>query len=573
MLSKDRHERIVALVEERGFLSVAELSHLCSVSEMTIRRDLGILDQAQRIQRTFGGAASSRTNQPVGFQSNGVQLSNKTESSLVDRVDVLIATSVSPTYDNLLLESVSKRNIPIIAESISLQNEETVVAVDNYQAGYAIGKWAGQYANEHWGGQANVLDLTYKLTNTQFRSHGFIAGLRDTAPNAEIVHSINAQSRYAISYQLTRDVLTVNENINIIFGINDAIALGAIHACKDLNIDPDKMIVIPFGLEGDTLRDVLKEGGYCKAGLAMFPEIVAPVCVEAAIAAYNHQPLPRQLITPYAILTTETLSDVYKHSEHGWELRWDAIRDKLDLPFDINLNNPRPSNNLPHRIGFIVPFSEHEWYKNLILLMQEHASKLKIDFEIVDVDQTTKNEVDSRRREIARVAAEQINPNDVIMIDGGPIAKYLAEVLLNREQITVITNSVPVFDILTNNPDITLISTGGAYRHSSQMLVGPPAEGALRELRADKLFLMVTGISLNFGLSHTNISEVTLKQSMIRSAREVILLADHSYFGQESIIQVAPLTVVNKLITDDALPASLRLELTKLGMQIILANV
>ena len=159
------------------------------------------------------------------------------------------------------------------------------------------------------------------------------------------------------------------------------------------------------------------------------------------------------------------------------------------------------------------------------------------------------------------------------MIDGGPIANYLAEMLLNKEQITVITNSVPVFDILTNNPDITLISTGGAYRHSSQMLVGPPAEGALRELRADKLFLMVTGISLNFGLSHTNISEVTLKQSMIRSAREVILLADHSYFGQESIIQVAPLTVVNKLITDDALPASLRLELTKLGLQIILANV
>ena len=104
------------------------------------------------------------------------------------------------------------------------------------------------------------------------------------------------------------------------------------------------------------------------------------------------------------------------------------------------------------------------------------------------------------------------------------------------------------------------------------MMVGPTAEGALRELRADKLFLTVSGASLNFGLSHTNISEVTMKQAMIRSAREVILLADHTYFGQESIIQVAPLTVVNKLITDDVLPASVRLDLTKLGIQIILAN-
>ena len=84
---------------------------------------------------------------------------------------------------------------------------------------------------------------------------------------------------------------------------------------------------------------------------------------------------------------------------------------------------------------------------------------------------------------------------------------------------------------------------------------------------------MVTGITLDFGLSHTNISEVSMKQAMIRSAREVILLADNTFFGQESVVQVAPLTVVNKLITDDALPASTRLDLTKLGIQIILANI
>jgi len=59
---------------------------------------------------------------------------------------------------------------------------------------------------------------------------------------------------------------------------------------------------------------------------------------------------------------------------------------------------------------------------------------------------------------------------------------------------------------------------------------------------------------------------------MIRSAREIILMADHASFGQESVIQVAPVTVVDKLITDDALPASVRLDLTKLGIHIVLAN-
>jgi len=163
-------------------------------------------------------------------------------------------------------------------------------------------------------------------------------------------------------------------------------------------------------------------------------------------------------------------------------------------------------------------------------------------------------------------------PGDVILIDGGPLANYLAEALLDKRDITVITNALPVFEILRANSEIIMILTGGAYRYSSQVLVGPTAEGALSELRADKLFLTVTGISLDFGLSHTNISEVTMKQAMIHSAREVILLADHTFFGQDSFIQVAAPTVVHKLVTDDALPASIRLELTKLGIEIILAN-
>lgn len=50
------------------------------------------------------------------------------------------------------------------------------------------------------------------------------------------------------------------------------------------------------------------------------------------------------------------------------------------------------------------------------------------------------------------------------------------------------------------------------------------------------------------------------------------LLADHTKFGQESVVQVAPANVVNKLITDNALPASIRLDLTKLGIEVILAK-
>ncbi|MCL4562183.1 MAG: DeoR family transcriptional regulator [Chloroflexi bacterium] len=572
MPTKDRLEQIVSLVNEHGFLSVGELSVLCQVSEMTIRRDLGALDKQSLVKRTYGGAASLVSAPNRGPDTAKPIPTGRPGGSPLDRVDVLIASSVNPKYDDRLLESIGKRSIPIIAESLAIQDEETVVAVDSYQAGRDMGRWAGQYALQHWGGRVSALDLTYSLSNTQARSRGFVAGLREVAPEAEVALSINAHSRYETAYQLTRDALAVHKGINIIFAINDTTAWGAINACRDMRLDPQSLIVMPFGLEGDRLKNALMEGEYCQAGLAMFPEIVGPVCVEAAIAAYNRQPLPHQLVTPYVIVTAETLPKIYARQGSTWKLRWEDARAQLSIPMSIDVQHPRPAGELPPRMGFIIPFIEHEWYRNLIACMEDYASQLKIDFEVIDSEQNLKDELDVRRRSIVRRAAEMVSPGDVILMDGGPIMNYLAEELTEKKDITVITNAMSVFNILKRNPDITLISTGGAFRHSSQMLVGPTAENALRELRGDKLFMTVMGISLNFGLSHTNISEVTMKQAMIRAAREVILLADHSYFGQESTVQVAPLTVVHRLITDDGLPASIRLDLNKLGLQIILAN-
>ncbi len=60
MANQERLNQIIQLVDERGFISVSELSEMLHVSEMTIRRDLEQLDVQGRLQRTYGGAASLR---------------------------------------------------------------------------------------------------------------------------------------------------------------------------------------------------------------------------------------------------------------------------------------------------------------------------------------------------------------------------------------------------------------------------------------------------------------------------------------------------------------------------------
>jgi DeoR/GlpR family transcriptional regulator of sugar metabolism len=446
-----------------------------------------------------------------------------------------------------------------------------VVALDNYQAGFDLGRRAGVYLRQNGFEKANLLDLTFQLANTQERSRGFIDGLVESLPESEVVLSINARSRAATAEQITRDALAVHPQINLIFAINDSTARGAISACQGLRVDPRKMVVVTFGLEGDTLRVALVQDSYLKIGLAMFPEIVALACIDAATGAFLGRPLPDQYLTPHVVLTAQTLPDYYNQTSAGWKLNWEAVRANLNLPAPLEKAPCFNEANTPIQIGLVVPFTEHEWYQELTRYLQEYANQCGASLHIIDVDQNVQEEVELRRRAIARKAASLVQAEEVILVDGGPISAYLAEALRSHDGITVITNSMEVFNTLNPRPGITLISTGGAIRYSSQVLVGPTAEGTLKELRADKLFLMVGGISLGFGLSHTNISEVTVKQAMIRSAREVILLADHTSFSTESIIQVAPLSVVNMLVTDDALDPSMRLNITKMGIRLLLA--
>jgi DeoR/GlpR family transcriptional regulator of sugar metabolism len=566
-----RLDRIVDLLNEHGFLSVSDLSRLCEVSEMTVRRDLDTLGKQNRIQRTYGGAVPLNNKIHLVENSN-LQSTQGTAVLLVDQVDVLIATSVNPYYDSLMVDKAKKKSIPIIAESIEMPNQLTIVTVDNYQAGFDLGNWAGNFLSQKGINKAFLLDLTFTKPNTQERSRGFIDGLNQSNPASETILSIDAHSRYATAYQLAKDALEVHPQINLIFAINDITAWGAINACRDLHLSAENITVVTFGLEGDTLiNELMTPGSFCKAGLAMFPEIVSLTCLESAICAFNREIQPEKYITPHVVLTSATLPNYYVSTDSGWKMDWKSARKSLRIPIEIDREKTHPVTSLPKQIGLIVPFTAHEWYKNLTSLLKEYAQQYGIFVQVIDADQNVNDEVELRRRQIASKAAALIEPGDVVLIDGGPIALYLANEIKLKKDLTVITNSVIVFDALNHTPDIILISTGGTLRNSTQMLVGPTAEGALKEFRADKLFLMVSGISLDFGLSHHTISEVSTKQAMIRSAREVIVLADHTVFGAEVGIQVAPLIAAQRLITDDALTPITRLEISKLGIQVLLA--
>ena len=59
MIRAQRFEKIMALVEERGVVSVTDLTESLGVSVSTVRRDLEQLDALGRLRKTYGGAVKA----------------------------------------------------------------------------------------------------------------------------------------------------------------------------------------------------------------------------------------------------------------------------------------------------------------------------------------------------------------------------------------------------------------------------------------------------------------------------------------------------------------------------------
>lgn len=70
MIPIERHQRILALVEQRGAVSINELTEILGVSHMTIRRDVSKLEEQGLLVSVSGGVrAVSSTGR--GTQSSG----------------------------------------------------------------------------------------------------------------------------------------------------------------------------------------------------------------------------------------------------------------------------------------------------------------------------------------------------------------------------------------------------------------------------------------------------------------------------------------------------------------------
>ena len=173
---------------------------------------------------------------------------------------------------------------------------------------------------------------------------------------------------------------------------------------------------------------------------------------------------------------------------------------------------------------------------------------------------------------IGRAAAALVLPNETIILDSGTTTAEIARHLkaMKTMSVTVITNALNIAMELTDAPGISVIMIGGLLRPVSFSFVGPQAEGMLRELHADRLFLAVDGFDAETGPSTPDVLEAQLNTCMMRAAREVNVVADSSKLGRRSVSRIGPNEKIHRLISDNRAPAAFIEALRKRAIEVTL---
>lgn len=152
------------------------------------------------------------------------------------------------------------------------------------------------------------------------------------------------------------------------------------------------------------------------------------------------------------------------------------------------------------------------------------------------------------KRRIGKAAADMVRDRETILIDSGSTTAQMAKHLKNK-RLTVVTNALNIASDFLDSKDIEILMCGGMLRKGPMCFVGPQAEEFFENVRCSKVFLGVEGIDSEGVMTVPDLVEAHTKRVLINSAREVIVLADHSKLGRNTLGSISSLTKADSLIT------------------------
>lgn len=178
------------------------------------------------------------------------------------------------------------------------------------------------------------------------------------------------------------------------------------------------------------------------------------------------------------------------------------------------------------------------------------------------------------KRRIARAAAALIpQGKHAIGLSGGTTTAEVLRALRNRDDLTIITNSLSIGLEAAEMGQGRVLIAGGVLRASSLELVGSLAESTMKLVNVGTAVLGADGASLEAGFTTHDEIEARTNYAMIERAQRVIVAVDSSKLGQPTLAKMADFSDVHVLVTDSDAPEDFLDAVRAAGVEVHLVEV
>lgn len=236
------------------------------------------------------------------------------EDFIAKKVDAIICSPVDPKGIKATLEKAEKAGIPVIVEMTKVEGVFPLVGTDQVEGAELAGKYAGEWMNKKYKGEAEVaiLDFPY-FQNVIDRVTGFKKGLLAVAPKANIVAVIDAKAKMETAMKTMEDILQAHPNVKVVFGINDDSAKGGNAAYQATKLKPEDICIMGFDADKGC-RKLINGNEFVKGSVAADTDIIGKVCIETAIKKINKEKLPEWVKVEGAqyLVNKENIAQYYK---------------------------------------------------------------------------------------------------------------------------------------------------------------------------------------------------------------------------------------------------------------------
>jgi DeoR/GlpR family transcriptional regulator of sugar metabolism len=154
------------------------------------------------------------------------------------------------------------------------------------------------------------------------------------------------------------------------------------------------------------------------------------------------------------------------------------------------------------------------------------------------------------KKGIAQKAISLIKDGMVVLTGGGTTIIEMVMLLPQDISLTIYTISPPVALQLADHPLIKVVLIGGELSKDSQVCTGSQVVSYLNEVKFDICFLGTNGISVDDGVTDSDMDIVQVKKSMIKASKRLVIMCIAEKLNSVQRMRVCSLQQINSLITD-----------------------